>query len=191
MALLDKNFREKCKPEIITLERVENIHEGKGDLMVEISESDLARNVFAKMGALSCIYTVQLSPRTDKSALEVVVFDHSEDEEDRTVSRKVINFFKRNQVDTEPEVVPRQMIHFPKADTDISYTIKVSLVLNGQVISVAQKSIKALMDPVTQAMFDAQNNALAARLSSAMPEHHHHHHHKTQVIEDKLDIPDA
>ena len=99
----------------------------------------------------------------------------------------MLNFFKRNQVSTEPEVTPRQVIHFTKADTDISYTVKVSLVLNGQVISIAQKSIKSLMDPVTQAMFDAQNNALAARLSSAMPEHHHN---QTKFTEEKLDIPD-
>ena len=34
--------------------------------------------------------------------------------------------------------------------------------LNGQAISATQKSIKALIDPATQALLDAQNTALAA-----------------------------
>ena len=39
---------------------------------------------------------------------------------------------------------------------------QVTLVLNGQAISSTQKSIKALIDPATQALLDAQNTALAA-----------------------------
>lgn len=137
---------------------------GEGDLRLVISESELARNVFAKMKNLSCIYTVQLTPRTDKASLDVVVFDKPEVEEDY---KKVFNFFRRATVKAEPEPVPVREILFPGADTDTSYTVKVSLVLNGQAIAVAQKSLKALMDPATQAALDAQNTVLAAQLVAA------------------------
>ena len=134
-------------------------------MRVEISESDLARNVFAKMGNLSCIYTVTLTPRTDKSSLEVVVFESPDKEDD---IKKVFNFFRRNQVSQEPDIIPTKVIMFKGADTDTSYTLKVSLILNGQAIAVAQKSLKALRDPATQAILDAQNTALAAQLSSTV-----------------------
>ena len=180
MALLDRNFRSKCTPEIVTFERVADIHEGypikvflswlnlsliegEGDLRVEISESDLARNVFAKMGNLSCIYTVSLSPRTDRSSLEVVVFENPDKEDD---IKKVFNFFRRNQVSPEPEVIPTKVLMFKGADTDTAYTLKVSLILNGQAIAVARRSLKALVSPATQAILDAQNTALAAQLST-------------------------
>ena len=47
---------------------------------MEISESSLARNILSKMSALSCLYTVQIIPRTDVDSLEVVYFDHLEDD---------------------------------------------------------------------------------------------------------------
>ena len=81
MALLDKNFREKCKPEIHSLERVTEESTGEEDLAVEISESSLARNILSKMSALSCLYTVQLLPRTDSDSLEVVFFDKAEQDQ--------------------------------------------------------------------------------------------------------------
>ena len=129
---------------------------------MRISESDLSRNVFGRMKNLSCIYTVQLSPRTDKSSLEVVVFDRPEEEEDY---KKMFNFFRGHKVQAEPEVVPFREILFPGADTDTSYSVKVSLVLNGQAIAVAQKSLKALMDPAEQEALDARNTELAAQLA--------------------------
>ena len=134
-------------------------------MRVEIRESDLARNVFANMGNLSCIYTVTLTPRTDKSSLEVVVFENPDKEDD---IKKVFNFFLRNQVSQEPDVIPTKVIMFKGADADTSYTLKVSLILNGQAIAVAQKSLKALRDPATQAILDAQNTALAAQLSTTV-----------------------
>ena len=115
------------------------------------------------MGNLSCIYTVTLTPRTDKSSLEVVVFESPDKEDD---IKKVFNFFRRNQVSQEPDIIPTKVIMFKGADTDTSYTLKVSLILNGQAIAVAQKSLKALRDPATQAILDAQNTALAAQLST-------------------------
>ena len=51
---------------------------GEGDVTLEISESSLARNVLSKMSALSCLYTVQITPRTDVDSVEVVFFDHLE-----------------------------------------------------------------------------------------------------------------
>ena len=117
------------------------------------------------MGNLSCIYTVTLTPRTDKSSLEVVVFENPDKEDD---IKKVFNFFRRNHVSPEPDVIPTKVIMFKGADTDTSYTLKVSLILNGQAIAVAQKSLKALRDPATQAILDAQNTALAAQLSTTV-----------------------
>ena len=67
-----------------------------------------------------------------------------------------------------PDVIPTKVIMFKGADTDTSYTLKVSLILNGQAIAVAQKSLKALRDPATQAILDAQNTALAAQLSTTV-----------------------
>ena len=100
---------------------------GEGDLKVEIAESDLARNVFAKMGNLQCIYTIQLIPRTDKSSLEIVLFDHEADEEERKISSKVINFFTRNKVSSKSEIIPKRISIFTGADPDTSYTAKVKI----------------------------------------------------------------
>ena len=60
--------------------------------------------------------------------------------------------------------IPRRLIRFRGADADTSYTIKVSLVLNGKSIATAQKSLKALNVPPTQAIQDAQNIMMASQL---------------------------
>ena len=96
-------------------------------MKVEIAESDLARNVFAKMGNLQCIYTIQLIPRTDKSSLEIVLFDHEADEEERKISSKVINFFTRKKVSSKSEIIPKRISIFTGADPDTSYTAKVKI----------------------------------------------------------------
>ena len=62
------------------------------------------------------------------------------------------------------EEVPRRLIRFRGANADTSYTIKVSLVLNGKSIATAQKSLKALSVPPTQAIQDAQNIMMASQL---------------------------
>ena len=41
----------------------------------------LRRSVFSRLAHLSCLYTVSLTPRTDRSSLEVVVFPPPEDEQ--------------------------------------------------------------------------------------------------------------
>ena len=62
------------------------------------------------------------------------------------------------------EEAPRRLIRFRGADADVSYTIKVSLVLNGKSIATAQKSLKAIAVPASQAAKDAQNIAMASQL---------------------------
>ena len=52
---------------------------GESDIIVEFSESSMARNIFSKMDALSCLYTVQILPRTDKDSMEVFVFEKEVD----------------------------------------------------------------------------------------------------------------
>ena len=54
MALLDRSFRGKCTPEILTFQRVADIQKGEGDLRVELSESELARYIYTY---LHIIYT--------------------------------------------------------------------------------------------------------------------------------------
>ena len=162
LSLLDRNFRNNYKPRIISFERVAEIREGEGDLRVEIAESDLARSVFARMSNLTCLYTLKITPRTDKSNLEVVFFDQ---EEKIDHSSNILDYFRRNKVDEDSEVVPSQHVVFSGADPNISYTVKVTLILNGQAVAVSQKSVKVLVDPVTQAELDAQNTALAAQIS--------------------------
>ena len=181
MALLDRNFRNKCSPVIINVERLADIVDGEGDLIVELSESDLARNVFGRMKTLSKIYTVQLTPRTDSSKLEVVYFEPPEDR-DRKISQKFMNLFRRNNKPI-PDSFPSKTIRFVGADPNLGYSVRVSLIINGQAIAVSQHSIKPLIDPDTQAEQDAKNSALAARLSSAasnlhVRHNHKHHHHR-------------
>ena len=55
MALLDRSFRGKCTPEILTFQRVADIQKGEGDLRVELSESELARYIYTY---LHIIYTI-------------------------------------------------------------------------------------------------------------------------------------
>ena len=47
MALLDRSFRGKCTPEILSFQRVADIQRGEGDLRVELSESELARYIYS------------------------------------------------------------------------------------------------------------------------------------------------
>ena len=54
MALLDRSFRGKCTPEILSFQRVADIQRGEGDLRVELSESELARYIYTY---LHIIYT--------------------------------------------------------------------------------------------------------------------------------------
>ena len=48
----------------------------------------MCRSVFSRLAHLSCLYTVSLTPRTDRSSLEVVVFPPPEDDQ-VTVTSKV------------------------------------------------------------------------------------------------------
>ena len=52
--------------------------------------------------------------------------------------KKVWTLFRR-PVTPGPEVVPRREVVFHGADPDTSYTVKVTLVLNGQAIAVSQE----------------------------------------------------
>ena len=52
--------------------------------------------------------------------------------------KKVWTLFRR-PVTPGPEVVPRREVVFHGADPDTSYTVKVTLVLNGQAIAVCQE----------------------------------------------------
>ena len=52
---------------------------GESDITLEFSESSMARNIFSQMSALSCLYTVQILPRTDKDSMEVFVFEKEVD----------------------------------------------------------------------------------------------------------------
>ena len=49
MALLDRSFRGKCTPEILSFQRVADIQRGEGDLRVELSESELARYIYTHL----------------------------------------------------------------------------------------------------------------------------------------------
>ena len=52
---------------------------GESDITLEFSESSMGRNIFSQMSALSCLYTVQILPRTDKDSMEVFVFEEEVD----------------------------------------------------------------------------------------------------------------
>ena len=47
---------------------------GEGDIVLDFSESITVRNIFSKLGALQCLYTVQIIPRTDQDSVEVFTF---------------------------------------------------------------------------------------------------------------------
>ena len=57
MALLDRSFRGKCTPEILSFQRVADIQRGEGDLRVELSESELARYIYTYLHISTVIYT--------------------------------------------------------------------------------------------------------------------------------------
>ena len=59
-----------------------------------------------------------------------------------------------------------KLITFRGAEPSTSYTVKVTLILNGQAVAVSRQSVKVLVDPVTQAEQDVRNTALAAQLSA-------------------------
>ena len=44
---------------------------GEGDIVLDFSESVTVRKIFSKLGALQCLYTVQIIPRTDQDSVEV------------------------------------------------------------------------------------------------------------------------
>jgi len=62
------------------LDREKTLMPDEDDITLEFCESSMARNIFSKMDALSCIYTVQILPRTDKDSMEVFVFDRGDDD---------------------------------------------------------------------------------------------------------------
>ena len=137
MALLDRNFRTKCSPVIINVERVADIQDGVGDLVVELCESDLASNVFGRMKSLSRIYTAQLTPRTTRSKLEVIYFE-LRDSNQRKISQKMLNLFRRNNLQSPEDSSSSKSIVFPGARPDTDYTVRVTLIINGQAVSVSQ-----------------------------------------------------
>ena len=65
----------QCKTSISVVDEIIPI--GESDITLEFSESSMARNIFSKMDALNCLYTVQILPRTDKDSMEVFVFEKS------------------------------------------------------------------------------------------------------------------
>ena len=80
LALLDKDFCKQSRPIILSLDREKTLMPDEDDITLEFCESSMARNIFSKMDALSCIYTVQILPRTDKDSMEVFVFDRGDDD---------------------------------------------------------------------------------------------------------------
>ena len=67
MALLDRSFRGKCTPEILSFHRVADIQRGEGDLRVELSESELARYIYTYLH-LSTYYLHIISTYLQTSA---------------------------------------------------------------------------------------------------------------------------
>ena len=45
---------------------------------------------------------------------------------------------------TQEQAAPQKVVRFSGVDSDKTYTVRVSLLLNGKSISTAQKSLKAL-----------------------------------------------
>ena len=52
----------------------------------------MCRSVFSRLAHLSCLYTVSLTPRTDRSSLEVVVFPPPEDDQVTFTSKMSTKF---------------------------------------------------------------------------------------------------
>ncbi|XP_023321500.1 uncharacterized protein LOC111696181 [Eurytemora carolleeae] len=142
MALLDKSFRDQCQPIIHSLERMPSENGvDEGEVVLVFSESPLARHIFGKMDAIQCMYTVQIVPRTDKDSVEVVLFT-KEDE------LKFFSYFRKAGRVIKPGDLPRKKFFFHAVEKENTYTVKVSLVLNGRAIATAQKKLKAVLVPV-------------------------------------------
>ena len=75
MAQLDKEFQKRCKPNILSVVRSQHIKQGESDITLEFSESGMVRDIFGKMDTLYCLYTAQITPRTDHDSLEIFVFE--------------------------------------------------------------------------------------------------------------------
>ena len=54
-----------------SLRSIPLVSSGEGDIVLDFSESITVRNIFSKLGALQCLYTVQIIPRTDQDSVEV------------------------------------------------------------------------------------------------------------------------
>ena len=52
----------------------DDVRPGEGDIVLDFSESVTVRKIFSKLGALQCLYTVQIIPRTDQDSVEVGCF---------------------------------------------------------------------------------------------------------------------
>ena len=52
----------------------DDVRPGEGDIVLDFSESVTVRKIFSKLGALQCLYTVQIIPRTDQDSVEVGYF---------------------------------------------------------------------------------------------------------------------
>ena len=108
MAQLDQEFQKRCKPNILSVVRSEQITEGKqcysvgviiqlqlpgeSDITLEFSESGMVRDIFGKMDTLNCLYTAQITPRTDQDSLEIFVFEKESEHHLRIFSAiKVFN----------------------------------------------------------------------------------------------------
>ena len=108
MAQLDKEFHKRCKPNIMSVVRSEQIKEGEevaerdlsesvtlsgeSDVTLEFSQSGMVRDIFGKMDTLNCLYTAQITPRTDQDSLEIFVFEKESESHLRIFSAiKVFN----------------------------------------------------------------------------------------------------
>ena len=101
MAQLDKEFQKRCKPNILSVVRSQHIKQGESDITLEFSESGMVRDIFGKMDTLYCLYTAQITPRTDHDSLEIFVFEKEAEHHLRIFSAiKVFNkrYFLRSEI---------------------------------------------------------------------------------------------
>ena len=59
---------------LVTVTIDDDVCSGEGDIVLDFSESVTVRKIFSKLGALQCLYTVQIIPRTDQDSVEVGYF---------------------------------------------------------------------------------------------------------------------
>merc|ERR1711953_629779 len=143
MAQLDKEFQKRCKPNILSVVRSQHVKQGESDITLEFSESDMVRDIFGKMDTLYCLYTAQITPRTDHDSLEIFVFERESESHLRIFSAiKVFN--KSDDGPPGEEEKEKKRFVFKGADTDVSYTVRVTLVLNGKAIATSQKTVKSV-----------------------------------------------